>query len=137
MQALKLYLWNITLALLPCHVTLMHAVKVEVDLTITNTITSNNFYNSLADLRAGYPHLQWDTLYAPSIIASIIQYSSCSQCPVFLFIFPSSLLRFLLARNAFHLFPFNFTRICFDFRKKILWFFPMVFDGNPTHFIPV
>ena len=40
-----------------CHIR-MHAVKVEVDLTITNTITSNNFYNSLADLRAGYPHLQ-------------------------------------------------------------------------------
>ena len=42
---------------MPYHIR-MHAVKVEVDLTITNIITSNNFCNSLADLRVGYPDLQ-------------------------------------------------------------------------------
>ena len=101
----------------------MHAVKVKVDLTITNPITSNSFCNSLADLRVGYSHLHGGTL--------------SSQCPVFLFIFSSSSLHFLLARNFFHLFPCNFTRICFVFLKKTLWFFPMLFYGNPTHFIPV
>ena len=39
-----------------------HAVKVEVDLTITNPVTSNNFFNSLADLTVGYSHLQGGTL---------------------------------------------------------------------------
>ena len=115
----------------------MHAVKVKVGLTITNPITSNSFCSSLADLRVGYSYLHGGTLYASSIITSIMQYSSCSQCPVFLFIFSSSSLDFLLARNVFHLFPCNFTRICFVFLKKILWFFPMLFYGNPTHFIPV
>ena len=51
--------------------------------------------------------------------------------PVFLFIFSSSLLCFLLARNVFHWCPCNLTRICFCFLKKTL-----VFDGNPSHFIP-
>ena len=115
----------------------MHAVKVKVGLTITNPITSNSFCSSLADLRVGYSYLHGGTLYASSIITSIMQYSSCSQCPVFLFIFSSSSLDFLLARNVFHLFPCNFTRICFVFLKKTLWFFPMLFYGNPTHFIPV
>ena len=114
----------------------MHAMKVKVDLTISNPITSNNFCNSLAVLRVGYSHLHGGTLYEFSIITSIMQYSSCSQCPVSLFIFSSSSLHFLLARNVFHLFPCNFTRICFGFLKKTFWFFPMVFDGNPTHFIP-
>ena len=115
----------------------MHAVKVKVDLTITNPITSNSFCNSLADLRVGYSHLHGGTLCASSIITSIMQYSSCSQCQVFLFMFSSSSLHFLLARNVFHLFPCNFTRICFGFLKKTLRFFPMLFYGNPTHFISV
>ena len=63
-----------------------------------NNITSNNFCNSLADLRVGYSHLQGGTFYASSIIISVIQYSSCSQCPVFLFRFSSSSFRFLQAR---------------------------------------
>ena len=115
----------------------MHAVKVKVGLTITNPITSNSFCSSLADLRVGCSYLHGGTLYASSIITSIMQYSSCSQCPVFLFIFSSSSLDFLLARNVFHLFSCNFTRICFVFLKKTLWFFPMLFYGNTTHFIPV
>ena len=46
-------------------------------------------------------------------------------------------LHFELARtNIFQLFPCNSTRIRFGFLSKILWFFPMVFDGNPTHFVP-
>ena len=39
-----------------------HAVKVEVDLTITNPVASKNFFNSLADLTVGYSHLQGGTL---------------------------------------------------------------------------
>ena len=34
-----------------------HAMKVEVDLTLINSITLNNVFNSLADLRVGYSHL--------------------------------------------------------------------------------
>ena len=49
----------------------------------------------------------------------------------------TSLLGFHLAGNVFHLIPSNFTQICCGFLKKTLWFFPMVFDRNPTHFIPV
>ena len=30
----------------------------------------------------------------------------------------------------------NFTQICFGFLPKTLWFFPIVRDANPTHFIP-
>ena len=37
-------------------------------------------------------------------------------------------------KQCFHLFPCNFTRICIGFLRKSLWFFSMVFDGNPTHF---
>ena len=54
----------------------------------------------------------------------------------FLFIFTSSSLHFQLRPNVFHLFPCNFIQMCFGFLKKSLWFFPMVFDGNPTHFNP-
>ena len=39
-----------------------HAVKVEVDLTITNPVASKKFFNSLADLTVGYSHLQGGTL---------------------------------------------------------------------------
>ena len=53
----------------------VHALKGEVDLTITKPITSNNFCNSLADLRVGYSHLEECILYASSIITSIMQYS--------------------------------------------------------------
>ena len=96
-----------------------NAVKLEVDLTITNPIISNNFRNLLADLWVGSVHLQGN---------------SQSLCILLSFSFNS--LRFQLARNFFHLFTCNFTRICFGFLKKTLWFFPMVFEGNPTHFIP-
>ena len=64
-----------------------------------------------------------------------MQYSQAKLLPGILFIFTSSSLHFQLARNVFHLFLCNFTRICFGFLKKTLWFFPMVSDGNPTYFI--
>ena len=57
----------------------MHALKVEVDLTITKSSTSNNFCNSLADLRVGYSPLQGCILYASSIITSIMQYSQTAS----------------------------------------------------------
>ena len=53
-------------------------MKVEVDLTITNPITSNNFRNWLADLRVGYSHPHGGTLYASLIITSIVQYSKAA-----------------------------------------------------------
>ena len=62
-------------------------MKVEVDLTITNPITSNNVFKSLTDLSVGY-YPQGGTLYAFLIMASIMQYSqTCKLLPVFLFIY--------------------------------------------------
>ena len=69
MQALKLYLGGITLS----HISI--TVKVEVDLTITNPITSNNFCNLLADLIVGFSHPQGGILFVSPIITSIMQYS--------------------------------------------------------------
>ena len=79
MQALKLYLGGITLSRISM------TVKLEVDLTITNPITSNNFCNLLADLIVGYSHPQEGTLFVSSIIASIMQYSQA--VPSFSFLF--------------------------------------------------
>ena len=41
------------------------------------------------------------------------------------------------ASSDFNLCPCNFKRIIFGFFKKTLLFFSMIFDRNPTSFIPV
>ena len=65
----------------------MHdAMKGEVDLTITNPITSNKFCNSLPDVREGY-YPQGGTLYVSHIITSIMQYSQAA--PSFSFHLPA------------------------------------------------
>ena len=101
MQALKLYLWGTTTVTMPCHIRTDNACSerkyLEVNLTITNPITSNNFCNSLADLRVGHSHLQGGTLYASSIITSIMQYwKTASFAPSVQFFLSS----FPLARSA-------------------------------------
>ena len=74
MEVLKLYLCGMTLL----HYLQQNAVKVKVHLTIANPITSNNFCNSLENLRVGYSNPQEDTLYASPIITSIMQYSQAA-----------------------------------------------------------
>ena len=109
----------------------MHAVKVEVDLTITNPATSNNFFNSLADLRVLSP--TWR--YSLGILHHNQYYAvftSCSQCPVFLSI------SFALARSASSwqgmLFIY-FRVISQEFvsasLRKLRGFFPWFLTGIP------
>ena len=107
MQALKLFIKQ--------HI---ECRESEVDLTITNPITSNNVFKSLIDLSVAY-YPRGDTLYSFSIITSIMWYSETYK---------------LLASIIllFHLYLYNFTQICFGFLKKTLWLFPMVFYGKPT-----
>ena len=112
-------------------------MKEEIDLAINKVITSNSFGNSLADLLVRCSHPQGGTLYVSSIVTSIMKYPlATSSFSSHLFIQQSSSLCIKLARNIFHLFPCNFTGICFGFFKKTLWFFTMIFDRNPTHFLP-
>ena len=97
-------------------------MKLEVDLTIANPITSDNDFKSLIDLSVG-SYSQGSTIYAFPIITSIIQYSqTCRLFPVFLFIY----------QLAFYSYLCNFTQIYFGFLKKNLRVFLMVFDGKPT-----
>ena len=69
-------------------------------------------------------------------IYKFVTYVVLVYCSQFFFLSTSSL-RFQLARTVFRLFPCNFAQICFGFVRKTLWFFPMVFGGNPTHFSTV
>ena len=103
-------------------------------LLFTNLITSNNFRNSLADLRAEYSHPQWGTFYGSPFITSIIQ---CSQAaPSFSFHLFIQLPQVPAGKECFSVISV-FTRICFGFLNKTFRFFPMAFNGNLTHFIPV
>ena len=69
-------------------------------------------------------------------IYKLATYEVLIYCSQFLFSSTSSL-GFQLARTVFRLFPCNFAQICFISVKKTLWFFPMVFGGNPNHFSTV
>ena len=80
----------------------------------------------------------WYSLCIPHHNQYCAVFKSCSQF-FFSSLHPSrsaSSWPFQLAKNVFHLFPCTVTRIFSGFFKKTLWFLPMVFDRNPTHFIP-
>ena len=107
---------------------------MEVVLLTTNAITSNNFCNSVADLRVGYSHPQ----EVPSMHSHHNQYytvfPSCSQ------FFFSSLRPARSASSWQEIIFIYFCVISYEFvsasLRKPCVFFPMIFDGDPTHFIP-
>ena len=96
---------------------------MEVDLIITNAITSNNVFKSLIDLSIGY-YPQGGTLYASPIIASIIPvvFTNLQTASSFSFHLPACFFIYTCAIS--HKFILASLR-------KLLWFFPMVFDRKP------
>ena len=106
---------------------------VGVDLTMTNSIISNNFYNSLADLRVGaltHKGVLSFSLCTPHHNQYYAVFTSSSE-----FFFSS----FHSARSASSWQGMFFVYFCVishqlvsaSLRKP----FPMVFYGNSTHFI--
>ena len=96
-------------------------MKVEVDLTITNAIISNNVFKSLIGLSIGY-YTQGGTLYAFLIITSIMHYSqTCKPLQVFLFIYQ-------LAFSFIYVIAHKFILVSI---RKLCRFFPWFLMGGP------
>ena len=110
--------------------TSQNVMKFEVDLTITNPITSSNFCKSIVDLRIEYYPLG-GTLYASSIITYAV-FTNLKTTPSFSFHLPAH------STSSWQGMFFIYIRvqICFSFLKKSFWIFPMNFDRNPNQFIP-